>query len=1216
MEKISLVSWNVNGLLGIERLTQLLTQLEVLGWPDFVCLQETHSNNCDVISRWEEYLKQYKCYFNHGDGRNRGTAVLVKKSTLFYLNLNGLNQDLDGRYTILKGFLGERLVTIASIYAPVDRVERDKFFCRFLGNNLDGTLLLMGDFNAAVSRTLDRTYNRNRSDEDTELHTFMGRSDTVDVWRLLHGDKVEYSYTHPLSSSRIDLFLTSSEVGGEVINAGYIPSFSDHKILNVEINVGRKLIGNDFVKIKPHIVQDEIFNETFQGFWWEQKRMFYNTLIKKIKNGTFEGNITEAGLELANGSDLNKKIFIDNLIINAKWWDKFKKRIFLCAKISGKRISRLKNNEYDKYLQEYFREIEGSRRKNELRIKLKQIVYSINKENMFKAQVSDRINFEKCSAPFFSSIKQRQKTLYIDKLKDDNGVTLVDRKEIEGYLLRCYEELYMEKQGDRTHHNYFFDSLPKIQDDILGQEVENKIIEKEVNEAIEKGKNGKCPGIDGIPIEFYKKYSNLLVPYITKLFNYCMESGDFPFSWDNNVVKLIPKNKDLDFSFNNLRPLTMGNVDRRLYARVWYKRLVKTSCSIINERQTGGVPGRSIQGSTLLIHLLISFYCEKGLEGYLLSLDDSKAYDVLIRDFMWDTMRHFGYSNCTINSVKGLYKNTNGTICLNGFFSKFFHIKSGVLQGCPLSGLLYVISGEPLARAINRDIGIQGFRLPSQQEIKMVQHVDDKTLLLNNQGSINLALKLVNNYSKMCGSVINKSKSFVIKIGASRVFEEQNQINFQGIKVVSKNEDYGCRKMLGIFFSAVPITYIDKNFLVVTKKCQEVMDTWDDRNLSLVGRVLIVNSLVIPKLVYLLQTLNITKRRLGFLERRISRFIWKGMGCKLKLNILEWGKERGGLGLIPVDLKARALRLKTIKDYLGKGDEGRDRGPITQILAYFLDATVKANLYRDLEDMQQILQDPVTGSGGILSRQDNTDHVLRYFLEDVKVIKLFEERNYDVSLWDSVVYLGKLIEFRTIEETKVMKEGRNSDKIQFFRQLFNNGQENNIWKSAFTKALDTKIRAFNYKMINDLLPLYGKIGGNKKYCRYCKNKYDFEILETMEHLFIECVVAVRVWGEINRRYHGIGTGGIDLDRDSVIYKIGLRGEKVILVSEVNWALWKNRNNNSREQGVNLAGSIAVRGMYVARIGKLMKVDRSILSGVKFIERWGIMGEFIDAVNRL
>ena len=69
MEVISLISWNVNGLVGDERFAQLLILLELLGFPDFVCLQEIHSNSNALILKWEKALDNYKCYFGRGDGR-------------------------------------------------------------------------------------------------------------------------------------------------------------------------------------------------------------------------------------------------------------------------------------------------------------------------------------------------------------------------------------------------------------------------------------------------------------------------------------------------------------------------------------------------------------------------------------------------------------------------------------------------------------------------------------------------------------------------------------------------------------------------------------------------------------------------------------------------------------------------------------------------------------------------------------------------------------------------------------------------------------------------------------------------------------------------------------------------------------------------------------------------------------------------------------------
>ena len=58
---------------------------------------------------------------------------------------------------------------------------------------------------------------------------------------------------------------------------------------------------------------------------------------------------------------------------------------------------------------------------------------------------------------------------------------------------------------------------------------------------------------------------------------------------------------------------------------------------IINNNQTGGVPGRQIQNSTLLIHMLLNYYTigEHGRNGYIVSLDNRKAFDMVNRIFFY-----------------------------------------------------------------------------------------------------------------------------------------------------------------------------------------------------------------------------------------------------------------------------------------------------------------------------------------------------------------------------------------------------------------------------------------------------------------------------------------------------------------------------------------------------------------------------------------------------
>ena len=123
----------------------------------------------------------------------------------------------------------------------------------------------------------------------------------------------------------------------------------------------------------------------------------------------------------------------------------------MCCKIAGKRLAKKKNKEYLDTLREYNKKGEGTAERGILANKLKQIVFSVNKENAFKAQISDRINFEQCSAPFFSSIKARRKALFIGKVPDGNGRMLDTRKDIERYLVGRYEKLYEEKVTDYMH---------------------------------------------------------------------------------------------------------------------------------------------------------------------------------------------------------------------------------------------------------------------------------------------------------------------------------------------------------------------------------------------------------------------------------------------------------------------------------------------------------------------------------------------------------------------------------------------------------------------------------------------------------------------------------------------------------------------------------------------------------------------------------------------
>ena len=61
----------------------------------------------------------------------------------------------------------------------------------------------------------------------------------------------------------------------------------------------------------------------------------------------------------------------------------------------------------------------------------------------------------------------------------------------------------------------------------------------------------------------------------------------------------------------------------------------------------------------------------------------------------------------------------------NGHASDFFQFRRGVRQGCPLSGLLFVLTIEVLAQAIRQNENIRGLKI-NGIELKVSMYPDDQ----------------------------------------------------------------------------------------------------------------------------------------------------------------------------------------------------------------------------------------------------------------------------------------------------------------------------------------------------------------------------------------------------------------------------------------------------------------------------------------------------------
>ena len=215
--------------------------------------------------------------------------------------------------------------------------------------------------------------------------------------------------------------------------------------------------------------------------------------------------------------------------------------------------------------------------------------------------------------------------------------------------------------------------------------------------------NGKSPGVDGIPIEFYKEFLEIIKYDLQKTFNETLfENQITPKTWNQAIITLIPKKGNTKL-LKYWRPISFLCVDYKILTKILANRLKHILPEIISKEQNCSVPHRTIFNNLFLIRDIIRYTKEKNTHLYLLQIDQEKAFDKIDRNFLFKTMEKMGISLVFINFIKILYKQNTSTIINNGFLSPQVSLQRGLRQGCPLSLPLYVVQGQITITNINQN---------------------------------------------------------------------------------------------------------------------------------------------------------------------------------------------------------------------------------------------------------------------------------------------------------------------------------------------------------------------------------------------------------------------------------------------------------------------------------------------------------------------------------
>ena len=204
------------------------------------------------------------------------------------------------------------------------------------------------------------------------------------------------------------------------------------------------------------------------------------------------------------------------------------------------------------------------------------------------------------------------------------------------------------------------------------QKCEGLITEEEAIQAMKTMINNKSPGSDGLSVEFFKTFWHIIGKNLIEVYNYSYGRGELTESQKLGLVSLIYKKGD-KADLNNWRPISLLNVDYKILAKVMANRLRKVIGKICNSDQCGYIPGREIGDAIIFTRDVIEYAQIENKPLIVISLDQTKAFDRLNRDFLFKVLTFFNLDDNFIQWVKLLYNNTNCKIKCNGFCQETFH---------------------------------------------------------------------------------------------------------------------------------------------------------------------------------------------------------------------------------------------------------------------------------------------------------------------------------------------------------------------------------------------------------------------------------------------------------------------------------------------------------------------------------------------------------------
>ena len=308
---------------------------------------------------------------------------------------------------------------------------------------------------------------------------------------------------------------------------------------------------------------------------------------------------------------------------------------------------------------------------------------------------------------------------------------------------------------------------------------------------------------------------------------------------------------------------------------------------ILSPGQKCSNSGRNIFQATLALKDRIAELNRRGLRGKLVSFDLDHAFDRVDHAFLFRIMRSLGFHPALVNLLSRIAESSRSRLMINGHLSPDFSIRRSVRQGDPLSMHLFVLYLHPLVTRLERVAGSD----------LVVAYADDISVVTTSIHKLNRMRALFSVFERASGAKLNLRKTTSIDVGL---------VGDNGIRT-SWLQTVDTINILGITYANSLRVMIRLNWDEVVVKFARLVWLHATRSLTLLQKVVLLNTFISAKMWYLSSILPPYQEHTSKITQTMGSFLWRGLPARVPMQQLARDREQGGLKLQLPALKCKAL---------------------------------------------------------------------------------------------------------------------------------------------------------------------------------------------------------------------------------------------------------------------------------------------------------------------